>query len=208
MQVTQRDVAILKFINEFGFCEIRQIEKQFGIKKARTYKIMQRLVKGGLMNHKRVFYGQHGVFYLSIRGARYTDLPVIKNIPTSTYDHQLSIVEIYIKLIQQYPDADWVSERRLKHEKFTNGVGKRGKKDHLADGMLIFPDQKKIAVEVELTLKSKDRLSTILRGYAAQFSIDEVWYYCSEKVLPMVSKLAGEKQFIKVYALDELLAMQ
>lgn len=165
MRITDRDVAIFKFINEFGFCEIRQIEKKFNVTRSRGYKIMERLVKAGLVNHKRVFHGAFGVFYLTKAGTKYTDLPPIKNIPKNNYEHQLAIFDAYFQIMEQHPYAYWVGERRIKREKFMDGIGKRG---HLADAMLLMPDEKKIAIEVELTRKSKEQLRDIFKGYGGQ----------------------------------------
>ena len=199
MLLTKRDLAILNFINEFGFCEIIQIEKKFHFKRPRAYKIIQRLVKEGLVIHKRIFHGTYGVFYLPRKGAKYTDLPIVKKIPKDNYTHQLAIIEVYFDLTQQYPHATWLSERRLKQQKFIKGWGKQ--RGHLADGMLLMPDNKKIAIEVELTMKSKERLKNIFKGYAGQFEINEVWYYCSPKVFPKITKLVGDYRFIQVKTL-------
>src|SRR3989338_10908410 len=101
MQFTERDIEILEFINEFGFCEMPKIEKRFGLKKPRGYQIIRRLVKAELVIHQRVFHSNHGVFYLTKRGAKCTDLPPIKNIPKDIYAHQLTIIDVYFKLIKQ-----------------------------------------------------------------------------------------------------------
>lgn len=202
MLITDRDVEILNFINEFGFCEMPQIEKKFGVKTPRSYKVMQRLVKAGLVSHERVFYNRHGAFYLTHEGAKHTPLPAISNLPKDIYKHQLTIMEVYFKLIQLYPDAVWVSERVLKRDKFTEGIGKSG---HIPDGKMIFPDHREIAIEVELTLKSRRRLEQIFRAYSAQFKIAEVWYFCSEKVISSLSKASANKSYIKIHKLEEYL---
>ncbi len=197
-------MEILRFINEFGFCEIIQIDKKFNLKKPRNYKVMGRLVKSGLVIHKRLFQNQHGYFYLSRRGAGFTELPSMTNIPLNTYNHQLRIIDVYFKLTQQYPDAIWIGERRLKQEKFTKRFDKR-KRRHIADGMLVFPDQSQVAIEVELTTKGRFRLNDILKRYASDFSIKEVWYYCSSAAIGGVSRLAADMKYIKVNSLREFL---
>jgi len=57
----------------------------------------------------------------------------------------------------------WISERKLKHDKYKLGVGQHG---HLPDAVLVCPDGKQIAVEVELSCKSKQHLDAILKTYA------------------------------------------
>src|SRR5579864_732677 len=116
MQMTHRDVEILRFINDFGFCEMPQIQKRFELSKPRGYKVMQRLVQAGLVIHCKVFHDRHGIFYLNHKGASFTELPPLATIPVGIYDHQLTIIEAYFKLMEQYPGTQWISERRLKRE--------------------------------------------------------------------------------------------
>lgn len=198
MKLTERDVEIMRFINEFGFCEITQIEKMFDLRKPRSYQIMQRLVSEKLVMHERVFHGRHGIFYLSKLGAGHFDLPVMTNIPIATYDHQLAIIDMYFKLIHLYPEAQWVSERRLKQDRFAKGIGSIG---HVADGLLVFPDEKQIAIEVELTMKGKLRLEKIFRAYVSQFEIKEVWYFCAPEIVLKMQKAAEKRSYIKIHGL-------
>lgn len=200
MKFTKRDIEILKFINEFGFCEISQIEQKFRLKKPRCYQIMKRLVVADLVTHERIFHGKNGVFYLTKQGAACTDLPPIKNIPKDNYVHQLTIIEVYLKLIKQFPGAEWISERRITREKSVYSVGR--KINHLADGVLIFPDDKQIAIEVELTMKTKRRLEDIILSYVLHKRIKEVWYYCSSDTIEQVRRAANRWDHVKIYGLD------
>ena len=79
-QLTERDLEILAFINTFGFCEMPQLEARFGLRKPRNYQVMNRLVGAGLVRHERVFYGRHGIYRLSPKGARFTGLPALARV--------------------------------------------------------------------------------------------------------------------------------
>lgn len=200
--LTNRDMEILRFINLFGFCEMPHLNKRFGLKRPFNYKLIGRLMSRGLVKHKRVFYHRHGVYWLSKKGASYTDLPPIKNIPLNTYQHSVLLIELYFQLKNRYPDAKWVSERELIWDKFLEGVGKKG---HVADGLLIFPDGKKVSIELELTLKGLNRAKQIFQEHSKQFDIDEVWYFCDDKILPKVAERAAKKTFIKIFSANEYL---
>ena len=160
---------------------------------------MQRLMKENLVIHKRVFHGRNGIFYLSRLGASYTCLPIIPKIPVAIYDHQLAVIEIYFKLMQEYPDAKWISERHLKRERTDYGIGRV---KHIPDGIMILPDDQLIAIEVELTMKSKRRIEPILWGYGGTLKIKEAWYFCAPDVLARMRKAAGVRSFIKVFSLS------
>lgn len=201
IQVTSRDIAILQFINQFGFCEINHIQRQFSLTVSRSYQVMKRLTQADLIQHNRLFYGRSGFFQVSRKGAEYTDLPSIEKISISNYFHHLTVIDVYLVLQQLYSGSYWISERQLLHDKYVNGLPKKG---HVADGILVLlPTNKKIAVEIELTFKGNQRTIQILKGYAAQFAIKEVWYFCFENVLERLCFLAKDMSFVKLHNLKE-----
>jgi hypothetical protein len=162
MMYENRDVKIIKFINEFGFCELPQIEKQFELSRHRAYKIMQRLTTRGYIKHERIFYHRHGVYRATRLGAEITGYPMLDKVPAGIYEHQLAVIETYIQLIRQYPDASWMTERVMRRTGYMPG---RRRDKHYADALLYMPDGSQIAIEVELTMKSKRRLEEIFRVY-------------------------------------------
>ena len=72
-------------------------------------------------------------------------------------------------------------------------------------GYLNFSDEKKIAIEVELTMKGGDRLEKILRGYGGQTEISEAWYFCADSVMRKVAALSKKRSFVKIYSIKEFL---
>lgn len=202
MRVTERDVEILAFINQFGFCEIVQIQKQFNLKKSRSYQVMKRLTAGGFLHHQRIFYGQHGVYYLTQQGACHTALPALQKVSYRHYHHHLKVIEVAMRLKAHYPEATWISERQLLMEKFKSG---RYKKEHLADGVLLFAEDEKMAIEVELSRKGQERLKHILKRYAGK-DYKEVWYYCHPDITAFLTTLTQKMSFIKIFNIEEFLA--
>jgi hypothetical protein len=203
MKLTSRDKEILQFINATGWCIAPQIGRRFSIKWWIVYRRMMQLKKAGLVQHLRMSIEYHGVFYLTRQGAKYTDLPPVDGISKGIYDHQRMLVDVVLTLRERYPEAVWISERHLVHEKFINGIGKRG---HVSDGLLIFPDEKRVAIEVELSVKGRRRIEGILKSYSGQLDIKEVWYFCSQSAFSMLTSLAVKKSFIKIFPIKEFLA--
>ena len=202
MLLTNRDMEIIRFINEFGFCEMPQIEKRFSLKKPRGYKVIKRLIEAGLVVHEYVLRNKHGIYRLTREGAECTDLPMLKYISLGSYLHQLTVVNVHLELMQRFFNATWISERRLKRDKFLEkGFYRIG---HIADGMLVFPDDKKIAIEVELTMKGKDRLDKIITGYALNRSIDGVWYFCAPEIVNKVKNISSWFKDVRVFGIDKL----
>lgn len=203
-QMTERDMEIIKFINNFGFCEISQINKKFNLKKPRNYQILNRLIEAKFLKHERVFFGRPGIYRTTAKGAELTDFPALEKIPLTNYAHNMLIADLYLKLMEKYPEATWISERQLKFDKCFDGIGKYG---HTADGILFFPDGKEIHIEVELTMKGQRRLEKILKSYYCQFQIEEVWYFCSQNILKKLVPYQQDFRMLKVFNVHEFLAV-
>jgi hypothetical protein len=57
-----------------------------------------------------------------------------------------------------------------------------------------------------MSIKGKNRINKILKGYSAQFEIKEICYYCLPSVIPMLKAAASDMPFIKIFNLGEFLA--
>ena len=195
-----RNIKIIRFINEFGFCELPQIQKQFGLNKSNAYKVMQRLIKDGYVMHERIFYHRHGVYRVTRNGASVSGLPMLSQVSVGNYEHQIAVIEIYIKLMRQYPDASWLTERMIRR---TGDMPGKGRDKHYADALMILSDGRQIAIEVELTMKSKNRLKDIMMDYMILFDIKEVWYFCAPAIVDKVRNIAENwKTTFKVFELE------
>lgn len=197
MILSESMVEILRLLNEFGFCDIRHIEKRFNVGKSVAYNNLKCLIQYGLITNARVIQYHPRAYYLTAKGINLLklDLPIIRGIPLNIFEHQLAVIDVFIKLRMMHPEAAWVSERRLAREV--------KKHDHLPDGVLIFPQGHQCAIEVEKSMKSRDRLKDILIGYGLQKTYKEVWYFCSKNIMPAISELTSNMPYIKIHTLSE-----
>jgi hypothetical protein len=124
-----------------------------------------------------------------------------------TLEHNLAVADVAIALIAQYPGAEWITERELRRE-----AGQRfgfGQSVHFPDGILILPNGKRFAVEVEMTAKEKRRVEKILRVYLRRSDYSEVWYFCrTKRQVERVREIAKGYDFAKVFRLEEVLAVE
>ena len=201
LRLTNRDIEILKFINEFGFCEISHISRRFNLKRPRNYQVIKRLINAGFIKHERIFYGRPGIYKLTIDGSNLTTLPPISKVPLSVYEHNLKLIDLYITLSEKHQNLEWMSERQLKHDKFKDGVGQTG---HICDGIMVFPDGKKIAIELELSMKGERRLNQILKNYSMQFEFNEIWYFCEKGLVGKIQKAAEKLSYIRVFSMEDI----
>ena len=204
MQLTMRDIEILRFINDFGFCEMPHISKHFNLRNPRNYQIISRLIRADLVKAEKIFFANNRILSLTMAGARHTNLPPISQVSLSRYNHNSYLIDVYMKLARVHPAATWLSERQLYQDKYSVG-GTRYR--HVPDGLLIFPEDKQIAIEIELTSKAKQRWEQIFNAYASDLSVSEVWYYCPRSIINPLRKLADDKKgLIKIFDIDSFLA--
>jgi hypothetical protein len=94
--------------------------------------------------------------------------------------HVAAVNEVRLHVGRQSPESQWVSERLLLLE-HTSG-------EHLPDGLVVTSGQR-IAVEVELTVKSAKRTRAILDELVGRF--DAVAYFCAPAAHRQLSALAA-----------------
>jgi hypothetical protein len=196
------ELAIMQFIHEFGFCEIHHIMKRFCLRRTFSYEQMRILIRFGLIIYKVVVPHFPGVYFLTAKSVRLinTDLPLMTYVPIYYYGHHMAVLSVYLKIREKYPNATWMSERRLIKQKYDDMAGN---KEHLPDGLLVLPDSKRIPIEVELNLKSRERLNTILSDYSVDKNVHEVWYFCTPEIKCVLQELIVKLPKIKLYLLDE-----
>jgi hypothetical protein len=192
------NIDILNWINNFGFVEATDIANTFNLKLESTYLRLRKLVSLNYLQSEKIIYGTNTIYYLTKSGKKISQnpLPILKKINLATYYHNLMLVKISPILTKQY-NAQFVTERQLKHERKIKG--------HISDGLLLY-DNKKIAIELELSTKNKKRRDSIMKFYLRNFEFDEIWYICKnleikKQLLPFTDKMF----FLKIFELDDLL---
>jgi len=200
--LSENMIEILRLLNEFGFCDIRHIVKRFDVKKTVAYESMRTLIQYGLVTNARVIKYHPRAYFLTPKGIDLLklDLPFIRRIPLNIFEHQLAVIDVYLTLRKIHPEAIWVSERRLVRDKYSSDLKMN---DHLPDGALIFPQGYQCDIEVERSLKARNRLEEILIGYGLQQIYREVWYFCSKGIMPALNEFASNMPYIKIYNLSE-----
>jgi hypothetical protein len=175
-KITENDIAILTTINRFGFMTVREIAKITGRLETVVYSRLKVLCDYELLENQRLFYGKPGAYWLTYQGkiACESPLSTIKGPRIATYNHDLCVIAVYIELKKKYGEKlSWLTAREIMSEKFAaskNGEASPPRnalapiKGHIADGVALF-DDKKFAVEVELSMKGPARLKKIIAEY-------------------------------------------
>jgi len=214
MLVTERDLEIIRYIDSFGYVAAEQIFNRFKISQKRGYRRLHLLVAEGYLQHKRIFIGRPGIYRGGSQGlALICDDPERPHRPATirvaTIEHDLMLVDLASALVQKY-GGTWKTERQIWRERGFTAVEA---KMHVPDGILTLPagdgdgqKNQKIAVELELTAKSGQRLEKIIRGYARAAEYTEVWYFVKNLALAeKIREIAQRMTFIKIYLISEVM---
>src|SRR3990167_11074419 len=94
-----RVMQVMNFNNEFGFSELAQIQRQFGLTNSGTYKMMKGYIKEGLVKHERIFYHRQGIYRATRLGATLTCIPKLDKVPVGNYAHQIAVIETYMQFM-------------------------------------------------------------------------------------------------------------
>lgn len=203
IQLTHRDLALMRWMNQVGFVTINHIASWLNVSKATAYARMKKLVIHHYLIYQRIFFGAPGIYRLNTHGVQISgsELPVLCRIPLSTYYHDLMVTTLSLCLAKRY-QATYTPERALRHQLGKTGIGQFG---HTPDGVLHL-ENKRIAIELELNRKGKRRREKIFQTYLKNFDYQEVWYFCSNETIErQITPLIDRASFIKTYQLDEFL---
>jgi hypothetical protein len=98
-------------------------------------------------------------------------------------DHLAAVSDVRIRLEHEKQLGRWTSERALAQRHSSRS----SHRPHIPDGVLQ-REERLIAVEVELSLKSRARRTAIVKELSRAY--DEVWYFAARPCLPVLRELA------------------
>lgn len=141
----------------------------------RTRKKKDRWRDDGLIDYKTFEANTKGWLWLTRQGLEFVGLgdlryyePKLESLRHLYYVNQ---ARLYIE--QQRPEDVWKSERLIRHEQPALPAGKKA--PHIPDALLQKPDGDLIPIEVELSLKKRERILAILKELTHEYH--RVWYF-------------------------------
>jgi hypothetical protein len=225
--LTDRDLELLGFISSQRFVLARHVEAWLGASEVVAYRRLRGLVRSGLVAYERFFERRPGCYLITSAGLAVIESPVPRpTVDLRCYRHDSAVVWLWLAAGQgKFGAAQRVwSERAMRsHDHRSDpqlpggpfgvplgGYGRDGRpRLHFSDVLVIGQDGRRVALELELTLKSRRRLEGIMGGYAADPRIERVIYQTDCKkvaaALMQVSLMFGLDGRVHVHYLDERL---
>lgn len=197
MKFQERDAEVLKWVNGFGFATADQIRRFMKVGNTAAYVRIKKLVEGGYLARERILHGQARIHKVTRKGVLASGDAVLplKYVNLGTFRHDFKLVDLALTL-EAETGGTFIPDRRIRHDEGLSGVGQLG---HIADGYLHIGEDKPIAIELELSVKSRARIQSIIHDYGGNLSVKEVWYYTDQmNVVRAIEKAAQGFSFIKV----------
>ena len=212
VQLTPRDVAILRDLTRFYALTVEQLARRHFGAEPTAYHRLTSLARAGLVVLHRPFYRGPGVYLVTPVGARASglDLPAPRYRPQAMR-HHLAVADVTHTLLTKYAKVSgigWTCERELRRASMaTVRDGRTGNGrltagvPHVPDGVLATPSAR-WAVEVELSKKIDAEYRRILRWYATQQGYRRVvWYGSEERIRRRLGELIARER------LDDLMSV-
>lgn len=191
-KIQERDEAIVCWLGRHRLATAEQVMRRFGMHRAKAYSRLGVLAEAGLVRFEPGFRSKR--VYLATRaGLTHAGLRLSPaTVAAASFVHDLATVEAAIELEQRF-DGSVVSEREMRASSRCGDY----KLLEPASHAVMWPDlvveaTERYAVEVELTLKARDRLRSKMLAYAASTYASVVYLVDSRAVETAVREAGRE----------------
>jgi hypothetical protein len=164
----RRDLDVLVWLGEQYGARVNQLEILLECGPRTVQRVIGRLCDAGLVTTRRLLIGEPTWVIPTSAGLRAAGEGFgIWNPRIGLLAHVAAVNDVRLHVRARSPESEWIPERLLARE--------RQPSEHLPDGVVI-TDGQRVAIEVELTVKSKRRVTATLDELAGRF--DAVLYFC------------------------------
>jgi len=144
-------------------------------------RLIARLRQARLADQRRLLAGEPAWIIPTVKGLRACGSPFAAWQPRlGLLSHVAAVNDVRLHIQGRSPDSQWVCERVLARER-------EDQREHLPDA-IVLTDDRRIAIEVELTVKSRRRLTAILDELTGRY--DAVLYFCAPASRRVLSELS------------------
>lgn len=184
--VSRRDLDALGWVGEQYAVRTDQLAAFLDCGPRTVQRLLARLREQRLVDVRRVLVGEAAWVIPTVKGLRASGLSFGAWRPTlGLLAHVAAVTEVRLHIQSRSPESEWVCERVLAREKQTP-------QEHLTDAVVLL-DGRRLAIEVELTIKSKRRTLAIVEELTRRY--DAVLYYCAPGPHRLISELSADGEW-------------
>jgi hypothetical protein len=182
------DVELIRWLAEQYAGRADQLELLLGCGERTVQRTTARLRAAGLIQTQRLLVGEATWVMPTSAGLRLSGHGFSLWRPhLALLAHVAAVNDVRLHVRRRSPRAEWISERLLARE--------REGTEHLCDG-LVLDGPRRIAIEVELTVKSHKRVVAILDELCERH--DAVLYYCAPAPQRQLTALGESGRWLKL----------
>ncbi len=192
VRFSERDGQLLQLIAEQYAISVDQLARLIGRRYRTGRWLRDRWRRAGWVESRQLLRDGPSLVWLTREGTRVARSPHRTWRPNpGMVAHITAVSEVRLLLDRELRLGVWHGERSLaKSWRARSEV-----RPHLPDAVLEREDGE-VAIEVELTLKSRARLDAIVEQLALTYS--EVWYFAVDALVPTLRQLAAESPWQNV----------
>jgi DNA-binding CsgD family transcriptional regulator len=185
-RASERDTELLYLVGEQYALTLPQLARLIGRSPHTARALRDRWKRAGWIGSGKLAVQAPPFVWLSRRGARVAQSPYRAWQPNHGLAlHIEAVTEVRLFLEGELHLGEWECERSIA-QRFAEY---RGLRSHLPDAILTTSDGE-IAIEVELTLKNRGRLTEIARQTGGTYQ--RVWYFARPTLIPALQTIAAE----------------
>ena len=176
----RRDLEMLGWLAEQYGARADQLEVLMGCGPRTVQRTVARLRSAGLVRSERMIVGEPAWVTPTSAGMAVCGSGFgVWRPRIGLLSHVAAVNDVRLHIQGRAPGTEWVPERVLAKERRAG--------EHLPDGVAI-TEGRRVAIEVELTVKSRERVTAILDELAGRF--DAVLYFCAPGPHQQLSELS------------------
>jgi DNA-binding transcriptional ArsR family regulator len=177
----RRDIEVLGWLAEQYGARVDHLEVLMGAGPRTVQRTVARLREAGLVRTERVLVGEAAWVLPTGAGmAACSSGFGVWRPRIGSLAHVAAMNDVRLHVQGRAPSTEWIPERVLARDRLAG--------EHLPDGVAI-TEGRKVAIEVELTVKSRRRVTAILDELAGRY--DAVLYFCAAGPHRQLTDLAG-----------------
>jgi len=175
-----RDLVLLRWLAEQYGARTDQLEVLLDCGPRTVQRVLERLRTAGFITTRRLLVGEPAWAIPTSRGLRACGQGFgLWHPRIGLLAHVAAVNDVRLHIRVRSPESEWVCERVLARE--------RERAEHLPDAVVV-TDDRRVAIEVELTVKSGRRVRLILDELTERF--DTALYFCAPGPFRQLSELA------------------
>lgn len=176
----RRDLEVVGWLGEQYGARVDQLETLLDCGPRTVQRVTGRLRDAGLVTTRRLLVGEPAWVIPTGTGLRAAGQHFgVWQPRIGLLAHVAAVNDVRLHVQGRAPQSEWVPERLLARER-TAG-------EHLPDGVVI-TQERRVAIEVELTIKSQRRITAILDELTSRY--DAVLYFCAPGPHRQLAQLA------------------